>query len=545
MLRRRLQYAWDEIARLNDALERFRDQGPGDDDRPVDTPKSLRGEVETLRQALSEKAAELDGTTAEVQRLASQLQGLAMERTKALARAVQTGKEVRTLREMVEGLQRSLDTTSLELGSNQKARSLLELELEQRTAALDVLQRRLAMETQEAETLSLDVAALEGNQMGRGGRSERPLAHSPQGADATPNADAPQRRVGMQSPDAAAGGSAALVGELAPQAVDNARGLRLRGVMLFVLCAILVSGLMLWAWSGGARGLHALWAGNAPAPGSIAPDVAEPGDPSRGEPAVSVDRAVAHRQAAGAAQRRQGTRDRLAVGGLGPEMVAVGPALFEMGSNASLPYESEWPLHQVNVGRFLIGTKEVTFAEFDLFARSTGGRLPEDYRWGRGQRPVVGVNWDDAVAYTTWLSRQTGQRYRLPSEAEWEYAARGGSPRAYWWGHQREEGRAICFDCGTPWDNRATAPVASRTPNAFGLYDTAGNVMEWVGDCWNPDYSGAPADAKARTDGDCETRVARGGAFNRPALSMRSAARHHFIHDTRVDMLGFRVARDL
>jgi formylglycine-generating enzyme required for sulfatase activity len=216
-----------------------------------------------------------------------------------------------------------------------------------------------------------------------------------------------------------------------------------------------------------------------------------------------------------------------------------------MGSPSTLPYATEWPQHQVQVGRILVGTREVSFAEFDLFARSTGTDYPSDFHWGRGKRPVVGVSWDDANAYTTWLSQQTGHRYRLPSEAEWEYAARGNSPTRFWWGSELKDGRAVCFDCGTVWDNRKTVPVASFAPNAFGLYDTAGNVMEWVGDCWNPDYSEAPTDARVRTDGDCTVRAARGGASNRPALSMRSAARFHFARETRVNMLGFRVARDL
>jgi formylglycine-generating enzyme required for sulfatase activity len=215
-----------------------------------------------------------------------------------------------------------------------------------------------------------------------------------------------------------------------------------------------------------------------------------------------------------------------------------------MGSSASLAHPDEWPPRAVPVGRFLVGAKEVTFAEYDRFARSTGGRPPDDFGWGRGQRPVVDVSWGDAQAYTHWLSRQTGHRYRLPSETEWEYAARGDSAKSYWWGYERGGGRAVCFDCGTRWDNLTTATVASLVPNAFGLYDTAGNAMEWVGDCWNPDYTGAPADASARTDGDCGSRVARGGAFNKTALAMRSAARHHFAPGTRINMLGFRVLRE-
>jgi formylglycine-generating enzyme required for sulfatase activity len=215
-----------------------------------------------------------------------------------------------------------------------------------------------------------------------------------------------------------------------------------------------------------------------------------------------------------------------------------------MGGSSILAHPDEWPPRALTVGRFLIGAKEITFSEYDAFARSTGARLPDDFGWGRGQQPVVDVSWEDATAYAEWLSRQTGHRYRLPSEAEWEFAARGDSAKSYWWGYERGGGRAVCFDCGTQWDNRKTAPVASLAPNAFGLYDTAGNAMEWVSDCWSPDYTRAAADTRARTDGDCRSRVARGGAFNKTALAMRSAARNRFAPTTRINMLGFRVVRE-
>ena len=132
----------------------------------------------------------------------------------------------------------------------------------------------------------------------------------------------------------------------------------------------------------------------------------------------------------------------------------------------------------------------------------------------------------------------------MPSEAEWEYAARGGTRLAYWWGSNVETGRALCFECGTPWDARSTAPTGSFEPNPYGLYDTAGNVLEWTDDCYHPNFQGAPTDGTAWTDGDCQARVARGGAFNKPANSMRSAARANFAPDTRINMMGFRVARD-
>jgi formylglycine-generating enzyme required for sulfatase activity len=156
----------------------------------------------------------------------------------------------------------------------------------------------------------------------------------------------------------------------------------------------------------------------------------------------------------------------------------------------------------------------------------------------------VGVTWSEALAYADWLTRETGHPYRLPSEAEWEFAARAGGRGSYWWGFGLEPGRAACFDCGSPWDNRSTAPIGHFPPSPFGLYDTAGNAMEWVADCYHPDYQDAPSDGRARRDANCRWRVARGGAFNKPAASMRTYVRAKFAPETRLDMLGFRLARD-
>lgn len=216
-----------------------------------------------------------------------------------------------------------------------------------------------------------------------------------------------------------------------------------------------------------------------------------------------------------------------------------------MGSRSELPTDDEGPVREVQIRPFLLGAYEVTFAEYDRFAAATGRYRPNDSGRGRGSHPVVDVTWNDASAYAAWLSRETGKRYRLPSEAEWEYAARAGTTSAYWWGHGAATGRAVCFDCGSPWDRRSTAPVGSFPPNPFGLYDTAGNVMEWVEDCYTPHYRGAPTDGSPRHDGDCSRRVARGGSFSKPARSLRSAARTALAVDTRLDGLGFRVARQL
>ncbi|MBO8087629.1 MAG: SUMF1/EgtB/PvdO family nonheme iron enzyme [Marichromatium sp.] len=236
-------------------------------------------------------------------------------------------------------------------------------------------------------------------------------------------------------------------------------------------------------------------------------------------------------------------RDRLADGAFGPELVELPGGSFRMGYN-SLARTDHMPAHQVRVDAFLIGAYEVTFADYDRFARASGRPLPDDYGWGRGDRPVVGVSWEDASAYVAWLSRASGHRYRLPSEAEWEYAARAGGTGSYWWGFGKEPGRAVCFDCGSEWDRRSSAPIGSLRANPFGLFDTAGNVMEWVADCYVFGYQDAPVDGSPRVDGGCTERVARGGSFSQPSTAIRTYARQHFPPRTQLNMLGFRVARD-
>ncbi|MEA3275757.1 MAG: SUMF1/EgtB/PvdO family nonheme iron enzyme [Pseudomonadota bacterium] len=240
----------------------------------------------------------------------------------------------------------------------------------------------------------------------------------------------------------------------------------------------------------------------------------------------------------------QALRDRLRNNSFGPRMLVLKGGTFTMGNFGALPTDDDGPVRELRLGGFLIGATEVTFEEYDRFARATGRRLPRDFGWGRGRRPVVDVSWTDARAYADWLSRQTGQRYRLPSEAEWEYAAGADRRSHFWWGYDPERGKAVCFDCGSRWDNRSTAPVGTFDPNPFGLYDTAGNVMEWVEDCHHPSYVDAPTDGRPWIGETCEFRVARGGAFNKSARSMHTTARHRFSADTRIDMIGFRLARD-
>jgi formylglycine-generating enzyme required for sulfatase activity len=225
-----------------------------------------------------------------------------------------------------------------------------------------------------------------------------------------------------------------------------------------------------------------------------------------------------------------------------PEMVVAPAGDFTMGSTQK---PSEQPPHIVTLRKaFAIGRREITFAEWDRCV-TTGGcnYTPPDQGWGRGDRPAINLSWADAKQYVAWLSIQTGKTYRLPTEAEWEYSARGGAVTPFWWGKEVGSGRAKCADCGdkTP----RTVPVGSFRPNAFGLYDTAGNAAEWVEDCWSPSYKGAPADGSAWTTGDCSLRVLRGGSFLDKAAGVSSSARFRYDNDVRYYANGFRPARDV
>ena len=238
-------------------------------------------------------------------------------------------------------------------------------------------------------------------------------------------------------------------------------------------------------------------------------------------------------------------RDRLSVGGSGPAMTNIRGGRFNMGQRRDQLASDERPLHPVELKGFFIGKYEVTFDEYQLFARATGRKMPSDQGWGKGRRPVINVTWTDATAYTRWLTGQTGITYRLPTEAEWEYAAGGGTDSFFWWGYTIGENRASCFDCGSRWDGKSTAPVGSFPANPFAIHDTAGNVMEWVADCYHVNYQGAPKDGSTWSEKDCAQYVARGGAYNKPGDSLHTTRRFHYQRDTKLPMLGFRVVREI
>jgi formylglycine-generating enzyme required for sulfatase activity/CRP-like cAMP-binding protein/chromosome segregation ATPase len=236
-------------------------------------------------------------------------------------------------------------------------------------------------------------------------------------------------------------------------------------------------------------------------------------------------------------------QDSLKGGGKGPVMVKLPAAEFEMGSLGNSLNFDEGPRHKVTLKGFSISKLEVTFSEYNKFARATGRRMPYDESWGRGDRPVINVSWNDARAYATWLSKKTGQRYRLPTEAEWEYAARAGSLEKAWWDSKADVKQANCFNCGSEWDGLSTAPAGSFSANAFGLHDMAGNAQEWTEDCYHTSYNGAPDNGSAWLTAECTQRVVRGGSYTSPLDALRHARRSQYNQDVRLDNLGFRVVR--
>lgn len=244
-----------------------------------------------------------------------------------------------------------------------------------------------------------------------------------------------------------------------------------------------------------------------------------------------------------------------------PTMVQIPAGTFTQGSP---PDEPGWdiiegPQRTVDVPAFAMGQTEVTFDQWDACVADGGcSHNPDDEGWGRGDRPVIRVSWNDAQEYVTWLSNKTGEDYRLPSESEWEYATRAGTTGRFNTGECITTDQANFYgvspppapfpDCPAGEYRAQTVPVASFAPNAFGLYDTHGNVWEWVQDCWNGYYDGAPTDGSAWMTGDCSRAMVRGGSWDNPGTFLRSANRAVASRDYRGsdnDHYGFRVARSV
>jgi formylglycine-generating enzyme required for sulfatase activity len=265
-----------------------------------------------------------------------------------------------------------------------------------------------------------------------------------------------------------------------------------------------------------------------------------------------------------------------------PQMVVIPSGSFDMGSPASEigRREDGDPVHQVNIGTFALSKTEITRGQFAAFVKETAYDIPnkcwtiEDGKYqernGNWQKfgylqddkhPVACINWHDAVAYAKWLSRKTGKTYRLPTEAEWEYAARGKTSTARYWGENSDYAckyanvadkttqklikRAASWKVHNCTDGFAySAPVGSFKANAFGLNDMLGNVWEWVEDSYHENYQGAPVDGSA-WKGDDKKRVLRGGSWYDAPRFVRTAGRDKAVPGSRYDNIGFRVARML
>jgi len=222
-----------------------------------------------------------------------------------------------------------------------------------------------------------------------------------------------------------------------------------------------------------------------------------------------------------------------------PEMVDIPAGSFRPGWDKSTEKDFKQPPEPVSVTAFKMGKYEVTFDQYDVFRVIKGYPKPVEAGWGRGDRPVIYVNWDEATAYAGWLTEVTGKHYYLPSGQQWEYAARGNQdsqkqPAVYPWGDELGQNKANCDGCGSQWDRISTAPVGSFQPNGFGLYDASGNVEEWVQDCDKP----------TEYETKCMLRAMRGGSWLNYPYLLRSARRDGFYPVDRNISIGFRLAQD-
>jgi formylglycine-generating enzyme required for sulfatase activity len=206
---------------------------------------------------------------------------------------------------------------------------------------------------------------------------------------------------------------------------------------------------------------------------------------------------------------------------------------------------SERPVHRVKLNQFALGQYEITVAQWKSCVAAKRCEAISQIATSPDATPMHNLSWDDAAAYVEWLSERTGKHYRLPSEAEWEYAARAGTGAAYWWGEGESAQYASCKDCGGTFGKLAPPSAADLLPNPFGLVGMNGGVSEWVADCWKPTYDGAPKDGSARALGNCSNRVLRGGSWRNDHKHITATMRGFYDHDVRYLDNGFRVARDL
>lgn len=232
-----------------------------------------------------------------------------------------------------------------------------------------------------------------------------------------------------------------------------------------------------------------------------------------------------------------------------PDMISIPTGTFLMGNKDDA---LAMPVHKVTISkRFAMSKYEITFDDYAIFAQATNRPLPNDNRWGRGNRPVINVNFEDARAYARWLSETTGKKYRLPTESEWEYVARAETNSLFWWGNDAKDavGRANCRrGCNSKFSGlfgAKTAPVGSYPANGFGIYDTAGNVAEWVEDCYAENYNLHPKNGQALLVKSCDSRVVRGGSTKDNVDGLANHKRDYLHAEIFNAHLGFRVVMDL
>ena len=216
-----------------------------------------------------------------------------------------------------------------------------------------------------------------------------------------------------------------------------------------------------------------------------------------------------------------------------PETIPLRGGSFAMGSNEDI---SERPVHQVTIKPFAIGKFPVSVQEWNACATAKACGFVST---GRDEAPITNVSWSDARQYVAWLAETTGKPYRLPTEAEWEYAARAGTQTKYWWGDQFQADAANCKNCAA---NEQPVKVGSLKPNPFGLYDMGGSVDQWVEDCWHKTYQGAPADGSAWVEGQCPSHVLRSGSWKNDGRYVRPSNRDSYDTNVRYPTHGFRVA---
>jgi formylglycine-generating enzyme required for sulfatase activity len=226
-----------------------------------------------------------------------------------------------------------------------------------------------------------------------------------------------------------------------------------------------------------------------------------------------------------------------------PEMLVLPAGSFTMGDNRG--ERSERPAHKVSIDRpFAIGKYEVTQGQWNECVKA-GGCSYEGASGSSDKLPVGDISWNDAQEYVRWLSQITKQKYRLPTEAEWEYATRANTQTRFWWGSQIGIGNADCKDCGGDWDHKMPAAVDAYPANAFGMHGTSGGVWEWVSDCWHKSYTGAPKDGSSWDKADCRENVIRGGSWRNDSSYIHSASRFKYDSNVRYLLNGFRVAKTL